>query len=147
MRSKDALAEENAIWQTGKLTENPEPDQDDQWLKSDQQPAPHAAGAQMQKRQDLAGRVHTLPRTVVRVSPLLELPLSGTDSRTHVRTHEIPTHITQSPDSVVFTLYTDLPLEGQALRNARVRQVTPDSLVLTIGGRSISYRLSLPAAR
>jgi len=165
MRLKDALSEEKvtagaetpevafaptvhrSIWQTGQLTENPEPDQDYLWLKSDQQPAPHAAGAQMQKRQDLAGAVHMLPRTIVRVSPLLELPLSGTAGRTRAGTYEIPTHITQSPDSVVFTLYTDLPLEGQALRDAQLRQVTPDSVVLTIGGRSISYRLSLPASR
>jgi hypothetical protein len=91
--------------------------------------------------------MHTLPRTIVRVASLLDLPLSGTAGHTRVGMHEIPTHITQSPDSVVFTLYTDLPLNGQALRDARLRQVTPDSVVLTIGGRSISYRLSLPASR
>jgi hypothetical protein len=164
-RLKDALAEEKvgpaaeisevasapsmhpSIWQTGRLTENPESNQDYRLLDSDLQVAPRAAGAQMQKRQDLAGRAKPLPRTIVRVLPLLDIPPSAKAGRRRVGAHEIPTHISQSPDSVVFTLYTDLPIEGQALRDARIRQITPDSVVLTVGGRSIYYRLSLPAAR
>jgi hypothetical protein len=141
------LSVHHSIWQTGQLTENTESDQHGLTLKGDQQVAPHAAGAQMQKRQDIAGRVQTIPRAIVRVSPLIDLPPSENISRTRLAKHEIPTQISESPDSIVFTLYTDLPLEGQALRDAYLRQITPDSVVLLIGGRSISYKLSLPAAR
>jgi hypothetical protein len=142
-----ALSGHLSIWQTGQLTENTESDQHELMLKSDQQAAPHAAGAQMQKRQDLAGRVQTIPRAIVRVSPLIDLPPFETASRTRVGTHEIPTQISQHADSIVFTLYTDLPIDGQALRGAHLRQIAPDSVVLLIGGQSISYKLSLPVTR
>jgi hypothetical protein len=142
-----ALSSDHSIWQTGLLTENTASDQYELLLKSDQQAAPHAAGAQMQKRQDLGGRVQTIPRAIVRVSPLIDLPPSETASRTRVGTHEIPTQISQEADSIVFTLYTDLAIEGKALRDAHVRQIAPDSIVLLIGARSISYKLLLPATR
>ena len=142
-----ALSEHLSIWRTGQLTENTESDQYELFLKSDQLAAPHAAGAQMQKRQDLAGHIQTFPRAIVHVSPLVDLPLADAAGRTRAGAHGIPTQIIQSPDSLVFTLFTDLPFERDALRNARVRQSAPDSVVLLIGGRSISYNLSLPVAR
>jgi hypothetical protein len=142
-----AVSLKPSIWQTGQLSENPRSAQDERLSKADQQAAPPAAGAQMQKPQDLAGQMRTSPRTVVRVSPLADLPLADTADRTRAGAHGIPTQIIQSPDSLLFTLYTDLPFEREALRNARVRQITPDSILLLIGERHISYRLSLPAAR
>ncbi len=142
-----ALSLQPSIWQTGQVAEDSQPGRDERLLKSDQQAMPHAAGAQMQKRQDLAGHTQTSPRAVVRVSPLADLPLTGDADRTRTGARGIPTQIIQSPDSLVFTLYTDLSFEGEALRNARVRQITPDSILLLIGERRISYRLSLQAAR
>ncbi len=139
-----ALSLQPSIWQTGQLSENPQSAQDERLSKTDQQAAPHAAGAQMQKRQDLAGQMPTSPRAFVRVSPLADLPLADTAGRTRGGAHGIPTQIIQSPDSLLFILYTDLPFEGEGLRNARVRQITPDSILLLIGERHISYRLSLP---
>jgi anti-sigma factor RsiW len=142
-----ALSLQPSIWQTGQVAEDSQPGRDERLLKGDQQAMPHAAGAQMQKRQDLAGHTQTSPRAVVRVSPLADLPLTGDADRTRTGARGIPTQIIQSPDSLVFTLYTDLSFEGEALRNARVRQITPDSILLLIGERRISYRLSLQAAR
>jgi hypothetical protein len=142
-----ALSQQPSIWQTGQLAENPRPGQDERWMKSDQQAAPHAAGAQIQKRQDLAGRVQTFPRAVVRVSPSADVLLTGDADRTRAGARGIPTQIVQYPDSLVFTLYTDLSFEGEALRNARVKQTSPDSILLLIGERQISYGLSLPVAR
>jgi hypothetical protein len=141
------LSVQPSIWQTGQLAETPRPGQDERWLKSDQQAAPHAAGAQMQKRQDLAGRKQTLPRAVVLVSPSADLLLTGAADRTRAGVQGIPTQIIQYKDSLVFTLYTDLPFEGEALHNARVRQISPDSILLLIGERQISYRLSLQPVR
>ena len=142
-----ALSLPPSIWQTGQLAENPQPGQDESRLKSDQLAAPHAAGAQMQKRQDLAGQVQAFPRAVVRVLPSADLLLTGAADRTRAGSHGIPTQIVRYPDSLVFTLYTDLSFEGESLRHARVRQISPDSILLLIGERQISYGLSLQPVR
>ena len=54
---------------------------------------------------------------------------------------EVTTEVEDLDEQTIFTLYLDTLLDPAALRTARVRYVTPDSLIVEVGSHNIGYRM------
>jgi hypothetical protein len=57
------------------------------------------------------------------------------------RTNTIQTLIEERADTLRINLYPDVPIDANALRNARAERIGEDSLIITVEGQQIGFRL------
>ncbi len=76
---------------------------------------------------------------LIQQRPASALPANRRKTQDEANT--VPTHIEKQGSTTTMTLYLDPPVDDRELKGARVEALRDDSVVVTLGGRKIMYRL------
>jgi hypothetical protein len=79
------------------------------------------------------------PRVQIQQRQVLELPIM--QQRLQKKSQTVQTFVDHIGGQMRMTVYLDPPATDEQIQAAQVRQVRPDSLVVTIGKQQIGYRL------